>query len=83
MTPSARLARLGLSALVCTVVIWGVRYLPPNDYQPSRPLYAFGWLVAAAAGYLLTRKYDNLVSHTFLMLIYIFVIFLFIAFLIR
>jgi hypothetical protein len=41
----------------CVVAAWGMQFLPSNDYQPSRPLYATCWLLAAVAFLIATRKH--------------------------
>jgi hypothetical protein len=42
--------------IVGAMLASGVALLPPNDYQPSRPLYAAGCLAVAAALALLSRR---------------------------
>jgi hypothetical protein len=51
-----RLIEFAFLALVCGVAAWGVQFLPADDYQPSRPLYAGGWLVIAGVLLIVTRN---------------------------
>lgn len=46
--------RLLLAGAICSVAAWGVQFLP-SSYQPSRPIYAFAWFVAALGGYAALR----------------------------
>lgn len=50
-----RLGRLFVAALVCAVYGWGIQFLP-KSYQPSRPIYTFGWLAACAVIYIALRR---------------------------
>ena len=53
-TRQHRLQLLIIAGLLSVVAV-GSTYLPPDDYQPSRPIYAAAWLVASAATYLWLR----------------------------
>lgn len=72
MTPKQSLARLGIVAVVCGVAVWGAQFLPEEDYQPSRPLYAFGWLLVAMAVFAIARHKWQFASSVAFMLTLIF-----------
>ena len=40
----------------CGVAAWGAQFLPPEDYQPSRPIYAACWLLAASILFIATGR---------------------------
>jgi len=55
--------------------------LPPDDYQPSRPLYAASWLLASLIGYFALRGRGERWRSAFVVLICIFAALLALSFL--
>jgi len=55
-TVAQSLSRLAIVSAVCVVAAWGFQLLPPDDYQPSRPLYALGWLLGSVLTFVMARK---------------------------
>lgn len=47
MTGRERAAELLFIGVYCAIAAYGSGFLPADDYQPSRPIYAAGWLVGA------------------------------------
>ena len=56
LTPAQHILRLFIVALVGSVMAWGYQFLPPDDYQPSRPIYTACWLIAAVGAYISLRR---------------------------
>ncbi len=83
VTPGQRLARLAALGLICSIAAWGVQFLPADDYQPSRPLYALGWLLASSIAFWIVRKRATPIRGASIMLVVIFAIALCIALLMR
>lgn len=66
------IGRLAIVGIVCGVVGWGSQLLPPDDYQPSRPIYALLWLAGSIALYLRFRRRNGFLASTAGMLAIIF-----------
>lgn len=73
ITPAQSLARLLVVGIICSVAAWGFQFLPPNEYQPSRPIYTGCWLAAAVVGYVVLRSRSAFARSVAFMLIWIFV----------
>jgi hypothetical protein len=73
-------ARFLFVGLVVTFAAWGMQFLPPDDYRPSRPLYASGWLIASLVAYLAIRKRGEPWRSALLILLWIFVALLALSF---
>lgn len=76
MTTQRSLLRLTITTAICVVAALGFQLLPQDDYQPSRPLYALGWLGAALGLYIWSRRRHDFVKSLARMLIVIFAILL-------
>lgn len=46
MTVRQRIAEFLFIGLWCSIAVFGFQFLPSEDYQPSRPIYAAAWFVA-------------------------------------
>ena len=73
LTGRQQTARVLFVGLVVAFATWGIQFLPPDDYQPSRPLYASAWLVASLVAYLAFKSRGETWKSSFLILIWIFV----------
>ena len=72
LTGRQQTARFLFVGLVVSFAAWGKQFLPPEDYRPSRPLYALAWLVSSLVGYLAFKGRGEPWRSAFLILIWIF-----------
>lgn len=67
--------------IVCGIAAFGYSFLPPDDYQPSRPIYAGSWLVVSLVLVFIVRRHASWLSGASKSLVAIFAFLLLISFL--
>jgi hypothetical protein len=72
LTTRQHFTRILIVVVVGAIMACGIVFLPPADYQPSRPIYAACCLVACFAAYLALRRAHPVLSSAALRLSWVF-----------